>query len=167
MQQIVTSGAATAELMLIWRIDERVHAVQLAGVAEVTWAAAVSPPAAAAAHVLGYLDLRGEAVPVVDTRGMLGLAARPIQPSDRFVIMNRAAGRVALVVDSVLGVESVVLEDRSVQGGPGPELRLGRLEHPRAAEPEGGFNIAGGLIAVLEPDDLLRVVAGRPGAPGH
>jgi chemotaxis signal transduction protein len=49
------------------------------------------------------LNLHGEPTPVYDTRRLLGLATRPLQPRDRLLLTRNGGGRQAFAVDDVLG----------------------------------------------------------------
>lgn len=60
------------------------------------------------AYLLGLMNLRGEAVPVLDLARRLGLPGRPRYELDLPVILASLGGlRAGLVVDEVLGVKAV------------------------------------------------------------
>ena len=73
----------------------------LEDVERVLRAAAVTPVPGAAGCLLGMLDLHGEAVPVYDTRRLLGLPHRDLQPEHRFVLTRGAGRRAVFVADAV------------------------------------------------------------------
>ncbi|HUQ78534.1 MAG TPA: chemotaxis protein CheW [Patescibacteria group bacterium] len=85
------------------------HAFRLHDVLEVTAAAALLPASATGALLIGYLDLRGELLPVLGAREFLAVGTRPLSAADRFVVVDAPFGRAAIVVDSIEGVEDVVL----------------------------------------------------------
>lgn len=95
--------------------------------------------------LVGYLDLRGEVLPVFGARELLVLAPRPLGLSDRFVIVRASARRAAIIVDRVEGVEDIGLvagheSDRD------DGLTVGR--RARATEGEA-------LVAFIDLDRLL------------
>jgi chemotaxis signal transduction protein len=103
------------EMALVCSVAGNAYAIPLGDVVEVTRAVAVTTPSGQAGVTIGYIDLRGDLVPVVSGRMALALPLRDIQIDDRFVIV-RAAGRLAAIaVDGVDGVQRIV-----VPSGPGP-----------------------------------------------
>lgn len=95
------------------RLDTARLGIALQDVDHVLRAAALSPVPGAHACLLGILDLRGEPVPVYDTRRLLGLPTRELQPQDRFVLARSGSRRVAFVADEVSGI---VEADEQLQG---------------------------------------------------
>lgn len=81
-------------------LDTARVAFALQDVRRVVRAVEVVPVPGAHACLLGMIDLHGEVLPAFDTRVLLGLPARPIQPSDHFVICRGARPR-AFLVDEV------------------------------------------------------------------
>lgn len=81
------------------------YALALAAVDRVIRAVAVTPLAAAPEAVLGVVDIGGSVLPVLDLRRRFGLPPRALAPSDRLVLACTSRRRVALVADSVVGVE--------------------------------------------------------------
>ena len=94
--------------MVICRIAGRPIAIDVESVGEVVRAAETVAVGAADQQTLGYLNVRGTHVPAVDGARALGLNARPMQPSDRFVILECPTGRVAILVDEVTSIADVV-----------------------------------------------------------
>lgn len=64
---------------------------------------AVFPLPGAPPAICGVVDLRGDAVPVLDFRRYLGFAAHPPQLSDYLLFADCAGRRVALWVDAAIG----------------------------------------------------------------
>lgn len=71
-------------------------------------------------HVLGVANLRGEVVPLVDARGVLGVPSGPRGRRLRTVVVAAGDARAAVVVDEVLGLERL----DGVQAGPRPAALL-------------------------------------------
>jgi len=93
--------------MLLWEVAGQTFANDLGGVVEVTRAAAITALAGSGDLILGYLDLRGDPLVVLDGRRVLGLETRETLLSDRFLVLNAGAARFAVRVDAVLGIDLV------------------------------------------------------------
>lgn len=111
--------------------------------------------------VLGIIDVRGEAVPVVDLRAKLGLAPVATTPATRLVVLNIALnGRgapLALLVDSVFEVTAL---DRDALDP--PPLVGGRWRAECIAgvgRRNGSFVIVFDLPRLLNDDELAFAAA--------
>jgi purine-binding chemotaxis protein CheW len=104
---IVLSPADRVETLLFELAGQR-FAVPLSGVIELTRACALQSLPNAPGLVLGVLNLRGAIVPVLDLRRRFGLPETALDVSDCFVFAQVAERRVALRVDRLLGIESLV-----------------------------------------------------------
>ncbi|HSV78111.1 MAG TPA: chemotaxis protein CheW [Ramlibacter sp.] len=94
------------QTLLVFRLEGRLHGVPLDRVGRVLRAAEVTPLPGAPAAVLGAIDLAGALLPVVSLRSRLGLPERPLAPAHQFLVVQTAAGAVALVVDEVEGLSA-------------------------------------------------------------
>jgi purine-binding chemotaxis protein CheW len=93
-----------AGLSLLCRVQTKLCALPLECVLETMRPLPVEPLSGAPQFVPGLAMIRGEPVPVVDAARLLGAeGARPA----RFVSVRAGERRVALAVDSVLGVRSI------------------------------------------------------------
>jgi purine-binding chemotaxis protein CheW len=106
-----TMGATSTEtddrnaaLSLLCRVQSRLCALPLECVLETMRPLPIEPLSGAPQFVRGLAIIRGEPVPVVDTARLLG--TEETRPA-RFVAVKAGARRVALAVDSVLGVRSI------------------------------------------------------------
>jgi purine-binding chemotaxis protein CheW len=96
------------------------YALPLGDVVEVTRAVAVTAPSGDADRIVGYVDLRGELVPVISGRVALGLAPRATELDDRFVVVHASDRLTAIQVDGIAGVEEIALPiDPSTESRPG------------------------------------------------
>ncbi len=82
------------------RLDDVRFALPAGAVAEVLRAAALTRVGRNACWD-GVLNLRGEPVPILDLRSVLGLPSRPLCPSQYFVILEWAQQRFGIRVDAV------------------------------------------------------------------
>jgi purine-binding chemotaxis protein CheW len=137
---------------LIFVVDESRYAIRLADVLEVTPAAALMSPSGLESMLVGYLDLRGEVLPVLGARELLALPPRPLGLSDRFIIVRLAARRAAIVVDRVEGVDDI-----GVVADPGPDRNGGLTVGRRTGATEGEA-----LVALINLDRLLANSAVHP-----
>lgn len=144
-----------AETALILLVEERRYAVRLADVLEVTPAAALMSPSGAGSAFLGYLDLRGDVIPVFGARELLALPARALRLSDRFVVIRVVGRRAAIVVDRVEGVEDV--DDSELPATSGSHGNHGLTVRRRVGAVEGEA-----LVAMIDLDGLLADAIARP-----
>lgn len=107
-------------------------------------------------HLLGVANLRGNIMPVVDIRPLLGMARAGAGQEVRALVVERDRVKVALLIDEVLGLEP--LDGRSPaddRDGPGPgAVIVARLERED------------GDVALLDVRALLTAMGGDSGAPG-
>lgn len=87
--------------LILFRLDGRRCAVAASAVAEILAAVATSPLPRQPAYIAGVIDLRGTIVPVLDLRVRFGLASRPLELSDQFIVVRAADHSLALWVDEV------------------------------------------------------------------
>lgn len=87
-----------------FRIGGEDYAVDIMRVREIVHPRPITPVPRAPAFVEGVVRLRNEVIPALDVRKRLGLPAEPYGRRTRFLIVNVARRRVALVVDEVCEV---------------------------------------------------------------
>lgn len=144
-----------AETALIIFVEERRYAVRLADVLEVTPAAALMSPSGGASAFLGYLDLRGDVIPVFGARELLALPPRATRLSDRFVVVRVAGRRAAIMVDRVEGVED--LDGSRLSAASGTKGDDGLTVRLRVGAAQGEA-----LVAMIDLDSLLADAVARP-----
>jgi purine-binding chemotaxis protein CheW len=110
--------------------------IPLRDVERVLRAVALAPVPGAPACLLGMLNLHGEPTPVYDTRRLLGLPTRDLQPGDRFVLTRAGTRRAAFVADEVAGT-----------------LDAGELQDP----PDFSARAAGMRGVAMSPDGIVFV----------
>ncbi|MDO8485726.1 MAG: chemotaxis protein CheW [Candidatus Limnocylindrales bacterium] len=140
---------------LIFVVEGNRYAIRLADVVEVTHAAALMSPSGIESSLIGYLDLRGEVLPVLGVRELLALPSRALRLTDRFVVVRTGPRRAAIVVDRVDGVEDVGLI-----ASPGNDRHDGMTIGRRVGATEGEA-----IVALICLDRLLASSAvGQTGA---
>jgi purine-binding chemotaxis protein CheW len=165
----VSSGADAAPIQVVTLgIDREVFGVPVQAVREILDYSLPFRLPDAPAHLAGLIDVRGQAVPVIDLRIRLGLPSVPATGSTRVLVLDLAiAGRamaLGLIADRVF--EVVELGDAALQ--PPPDIGVGwKAEHIRAIGRHGA-----GFVIVLDLEELLatdRTALAAAGAedPGH
>lgn len=132
-------------------VGEEVFAIPVAHVQEILDLRPIAQLPHAPVSLLGLIDVRGQSVPVVDLRSMLGLPAVQTSQGTRILVLELTLSgrplRLGLVVDRVFEVASLD-EDRSE---PAPEIgRPWRSDCIR-----GIGRRAGGFVIVL---DIARLI---------
>lgn len=114
-------------------------------VVEVHPAVQLSPLPDAPPAIVGIVNRRGSALPVLDLRRRLGLPTRKVQLDDRLVVLKTRARVVALLVDAAVDVIDVPAEsmDRAVASATESSLSEGVALLPE------------GLLVVLDVDAFL------------
>jgi purine-binding chemotaxis protein CheW len=130
-----------------FRIGGEDYAVDIMRVREIIHPRPITPVPRAPAFVEGVVRLRGEVIPALDVRRRLGLPADPYGRRTRFLVVNVAGRRIALVVDEVCEV-----------------LRLARSEI-RAAPALGGAGAPRFFLGACGGEGTSA--AGRRGGPGR
>lgn len=91
-------------MLLVFTLDDRQCALDIAVVERVYRAVAVTALPAAPEIVLGIVDIRGSILPVLDIRQRFRLPPKTLTPDDRLIVAYAGHRRVALVADSLRGV---------------------------------------------------------------
>jgi purine-binding chemotaxis protein CheW len=107
----MAGGKAVAEptsalRMLVCEVGRRACGLSLAHVAETMRPLPLEPLASAPAFVAGLSIVRGEPIPVLDLRLLLGAAVTP-ESARRLVTLRIDSRRAGLLVDAVQGVRSI------------------------------------------------------------
>jgi purine-binding chemotaxis protein CheW len=95
---------ALAHRFVRFTLGDLEFGLPLAAVERVLLAMAVAPLPGAPPVILGVVNVHGDVLPVADMRSRFGLAPRPLDPGDHFVVASTPARRLALAVDSASGV---------------------------------------------------------------
>lgn len=133
--------------LVLFQLDEQRYALPLSTVERVVRAAAITPWPAAPSIVLGALNVHGRVLPVLDVRQRFGLPARPIAPSDCFLLARAARRTVVLPVDGAAGVIERPHEDLV----PSAEILNGLERFP------GVLRLEDGLVLIHDLDSFLSL----------
>ena len=152
-----TVSAGLTVAVVVVDIERLRVGIPLEAVDEVHPMPLCSPLPGVPAVVEGVLDLRGEIVPVLDGRRRLGAPPRPVQASDRLVVLRARGRKVGIHVDAVADVAEVRLVDVSAARATAPELGAAGLGYF-----DGGLLIvhdADAFVTASEASGIARAVA--------
>lgn len=135
--------------VVVFYLDDARYALPLESVNEIQQIVAFSEVPGGGLGVLGLVNLRGEVIPAVELRVVLGMSARERTLETPMVIAHTSDNVVALVVD---GVEDVIdLPFGSVQEPP--------AMHALASKMHGVARLDDGLVYILDLGKLLAPVS--------
>lgn len=109
MQSSASATVAQSERVeaLLFELAGHRFGLRLTDVDELVRACALQAVPKAPPPVRGVLNLRGEILPVLDLRRRFELPEKGLEPSDYFVLARAASRRLGLIVDGVLGIETL------------------------------------------------------------
>jgi purine-binding chemotaxis protein CheW len=90
--------------LLVFTLDDRLYALHLFQVDRVIRSVDATPLPQAPEIVLGFVDLAGMVLPLLNTRKRFGIVERDIGIDDQFIIARTSRRVVALAVDRVRDV---------------------------------------------------------------
>lgn len=146
------TAASPRLALLLFTLGGEAYAFRLGDVREVVKPTSITPVPSVPAHILGVMNLRGEILPVLDPKGLLGLEGTASGSEARIIVTRTPRGPVGFLVDEV--------ED-AVEAEAGLEPLLHTLPEARARYLEGQLSIGGRLVGLLQLSALL-VAAGSP-----
>ena len=130
-----------------FRLDDETYGLNVMQIQEVLRYTEIAPVPGAPDYVLGIINLRGNVVTVIDTRGRFGLAEAEVTDSTRIVVMESANQVMGILVDSV--AEVVYLKSSEIETAP----NVGNDESAKFIQ--GVCNKDGELIILVEFDKML------------
>jgi purine-binding chemotaxis protein CheW len=101
------SVARTVRKFVVFRVADQAYGIPLDAVQEILAMAKLTRPAGLPPVLSGFLNLGGVAVPVVGLARLFGLAAREAGLYTPLLIVRCAVQRLALLVDSVMGITPI------------------------------------------------------------
>lgn len=139
------------ELVVAFYLASQRYALPIERVQEIQQIVAFSEVPENDQAIVGMVNLRGEVIPAVDVRGLVGLPGQAYSLDTPMVIARGGKGLVALLVDEVQDVLN--LPEGCLQEPP--------ALHALADRMVGVARMDDGLVSVL---DLDRLLASREGA---
>ncbi len=100
------AGLGEVLTALLFYLADQPYALPLQAVREVSRVGMITPLPGLPAALLGAAGLRGEVLPVVDLRKLVGLTEGPLTAESRLVVARHEATSAALLVDRVQDITS-------------------------------------------------------------
>ncbi|MEO5379142.1 MAG: chemotaxis protein CheW [Magnetococcus sp. DMHC-6] len=144
---------------LIFTLAGKHYGVDARLVTEIVRLPQITPLEGLPAFVVGVFNLRGRVVPVVDLHIRMGCFGARYQLTDSILVLGgEGASRLGMVIEEILDVLKVT--DLQIEAVPD----FGDFDHVRIPRfLTGVVKGESGLIMLLDPDRLLRLVPGSSG----
>jgi purine-binding chemotaxis protein CheW len=142
------SKAKNTSQFVGFEIDGQHYAFRIEQIQEIVILDQVTPTPQVAGHVEGVSNLRGEIIPIINLRKLLGMPARPADAETRTIVVNVGERTMGCTVDSVSQVMRIAND--SIQ--PAPEGLTSDGDRSIA----GFAKLDGALIILLNADELLH-----------
>jgi purine-binding chemotaxis protein CheW len=133
--------------LVTFRLQDESYGINVMQVQEVLRVSEIAPVPGAPSFVLGIINLRGNVVTVIDTRGRFGLPPTEVDDASRIVIIESGGQEVGMLVDSV--AEVVELRATEIDQAP----NVGNEESSRYIQ--GVSTRDDGLLIVVDLNKLL------------
>ena len=102
-----------AREVLVFEVGGQKYGLPTADVRELVRAVTITPLPGAPAVIEGVVNVRGRVLPVLDVRARFRLPAKPLDPSDHFIVASAGARGVILRVDRATHL--ALVDEASVQ----------------------------------------------------
>jgi len=139
---------ATVQRVVVFRLGTQRYGIPLAHVDEIQQIVAFSDVPADSTSVVGMVNLRGEVIPAIDVRRLVGMEDRAYTLETPMIIAHSDAHTVALIVD--VAEDVVELPDSGFQSA--------SPLHALSSKMIGVYHLDGGLVYLLDLDELLEQV---------
>jgi purine-binding chemotaxis protein CheW len=93
--------------VLLFILDEQSCALSLESVSKVIHAVEIRPLPKSPEIISGIINFSGRIIPVIDIRMRLGLKSHEIGTDDSLIIVNTSKRELAIIVDDVLGINTL------------------------------------------------------------
>lgn len=131
--------------LLIFHLDEHQFALHLSDVEQIIHSIEIQPLPMAPEHILGTINFHGDFLPVVNIRKLFMLKERDIELTDQLIVINTAAMKVVLWVDSVGEIVSLSADEIANSG----KIFLDN-EYV-----DGLFRLSDGMVLISDHDKFL------------
>lgn len=105
--EVVRPLSAGRRLVLVFQLAGQSYALPISAVSEIVPLAQLSQPPALPPVLAGFLNLGGVATPVVRLARLLGVTEQPVELYTPLIILRNTGSPLALLVDRVLGIDSL------------------------------------------------------------
>jgi purine-binding chemotaxis protein CheW len=139
------TSPGVAREVLVFEVEGQRYGLPSADVRELVRAVTITPLPNAPAAIEGVVNVRGQVLPVLDIRARFRLPAKPLDPSDHFIVASAGPRGVILRVDRATHL--ALIDDASVQ----PPQTLG----PSATYLAGVAKLDDGLMLIHDLKTFL------------
>jgi purine-binding chemotaxis protein CheW len=117
-KSVSRAGSETARTreVLVFEVEGQKYGLSTADVRELVRAVTITPLPDAPAVIEGVVNVRGQVLPVLDMRARFHLPARPLDPSDHFIVASAGPRGVILHVDGATHL--ALLDEDAIQPSP-------------------------------------------------
>jgi purine-binding chemotaxis protein CheW len=98
----------TLEKIVVFTLDDQNFALPLDNVLKIIHAVTIRSLPRAPEIIFGIINVKGQIIPVADIRKRLKLPEHEIDPDDRLIIADTGKRKIALLVDSVIGIRDLI-----------------------------------------------------------
>ncbi len=134
--------------LLIFTVENHRFGLDINAIQRIERAVEITPVPEMPAVITGIIDYHGQILPVFDLRKRLGISAKEVSASWRFLVVQTAARLVIVAADLVEGVVNVPAETIT----PGPEIEK-NLQQPSFLRLEKDIIFLYDIESFLSPED--------------
>ncbi len=102
--------------VIAFLLNDELIGIDIKNIIKITKRLDITPVPKTPEHILGVMNLRGNIVPVVNTKKMLNLPNADESDQEFILIIDSAIGNVGLMIDQVVG--AITIEDEEVLPAP-------------------------------------------------
>ncbi|MRI83739.1 MAG: chemotaxis protein CheW [Nitratiruptor sp.] len=102
--------------VIAFLLNEELIGIDIKNVTKISKRLDITPVPKTPDHILGVMNLRGNIVPVVNLKKMLGLPNADQSDQEFILIIDSAIGNIGLLIDQVVG--AITIEEEEIQPAP-------------------------------------------------
>lgn len=147
MSQASNTQRDTVSRWVTFKLEDETYGIDVMQIREVLRSPEISPVPGSPPYVMGIINLRGNVVAIIDTRGRFGLGSRDVDDASRILILEAGDHVVGFMVDGV----NEVAEIRSSEMESAPDTGSGNASRFIT----GLCNRKDGLLILVDANKLL------------
>ncbi|MRJ01884.1 MAG: purine-binding chemotaxis protein CheW [Epsilonproteobacteria bacterium] len=102
--------------VIAFLLNEELIGIDIKNVTKISKRLDITPVPKTPEHILGVMNLRGNIVPVVNLKKMLGLPKADQSDQEFILIIDSVIGNIGLLIDQVVG--AITIEEEEIQPAP-------------------------------------------------
>ncbi len=134
---------------IVFKIEDREFAIEIANVKTIEKITEITRVPGAREHIKGVINLRGEVIPVFDTRERIGLEERDYDDESRIIIVNIGDIEIGITADTakeVIDIEDGLIDANTEFAGNREDNYIKDIIRLRER-----------IIAVMDLEKLLKI----------